>query len=178
MGELAGPGTPLLAIVNSQLLKVEFNLTERLINCVLPGDEVQVRFFTLPGQEFSAVITTFSPAPDPRTGVFPVEAVWDIADGLRKPGLFGEGALGVAGCIGNPVSPREAVLQAGSEDYVYIVRQGRAQRRPVSLGLPNGEEVEVLAGLLETDFMVVKGQHYLKDEDRVSIQEWSGGDGR
>ena len=178
VGELAGPGTPLLAIVNSQLLKVEFNLTERLINCVLPGDEVQVRFFTLPGQEFSAVITTVSPAPDPRTGVFPVEAVLDNADGLLKPGLFADVELVVADSIGNPVIPKEAVLKEGSEDYVYIVRQGRAQRRPVSLGLANGEEVEVLAGLLETDFLVVKGQHYLKDEDRVSIQEWSGGDGR
>ena len=178
VGELAGPGSPLLAIVNSQLLKVEFNLTERLINSVLPGDEVKIRFLTLPGREFTGIITTVSPAPDPRTGVFPAEAVLENAEGTLKPGLFADVELVVADSTGNLVIPQGALLEEGTEDYVYIVQGGRARRKPVSLGLSNGEKVEVLSGLSETDFLVVKGQHYLEDGGRVSIQEWSGGEGR
>jgi len=178
VGELAGPGSPLLAIVNSQLLKVEFNLTERLINSVLPGDEVKIRFLTLPGREFTGIITTVSPAPDPRTGVFPAEAVLENAEGTLKPGLFADVELVVANSTGNLVIPQGALLEEGTEDYVYIVQGGRARRKPVSLGLSNGEKVEVLSGLSETDFLVVKGQHYLEDGGRVSIQEWSGGEGR
>ncbi|NLP18857.1 MAG: efflux RND transporter periplasmic adaptor subunit, partial [Firmicutes bacterium] len=178
VGELAGPGSPLLAIVNSQLLKVEFNLTERLINSVLPGDEVKIRFLTLPEREFTGIITTVSPAPDPRTGVFPAEAVLENAEGTLKPGLFADVELVVADSTGNLVIPQGALLEEGTEDYVYIVQGGRARRKPVSLGLSNGEKVEVLSGLSETDFLVVKGQHYLEDGGRVSIQEWSGGEGR
>ena len=139
---------------------------------------MKIRFLTRPEREFTGVVTAVSPAPDPRSGVFPVEAFLDNAEGLHRPGLFADVELVVAASIGNPVIPKGAVMEEGSEKFVYVVREGRARREPVSLGLSNGEEVEVLSGLWETDLLVVKGQHYLEDECRVSIQEWRGGDGR
>ncbi len=176
VGALAGPGTPLLAIVNSRLIKVEFNLTERLIDKVAPGDEVVVRFLSLPGREFRGVVTAVSPAADLRTGVFPVEATLENEEGI-KPGLFAEIDLVVAASEGNLVIPRSAVLREGDQDYVYIVEEGRARKKLVTLGLTNGEKVEVLSGLAETDLLVVKGQHYLEEGSKVSISEWLGGDG-
>ena len=85
VGALAGPGTPLMAIVNPNLIKVEFNLTERLIDKVAPGDEVVVRFLSLPGQEFSGVVMAVSPAADLWTGVFRWRRPWKMKRGCLRP---------------------------------------------------------------------------------------------
>ncbi len=177
VGSLAGPGTPLLAIVNPDLIKVEFNLTERLIDKVAPGDEVVVRFLSLPGREFSGVVTAVSPAADPRTGLFLVEATLENEEGHLKPGLFAEVELVEAASEGNLVIPRGAVLREGDQHYVYIVEEGLARKKGVTLGLTNGEVAEVLSGLAEGDLVVVKGQHYLEEGSKVSISEGLGGDG-
>ncbi|MFY9415758.1 MAG: efflux RND transporter periplasmic adaptor subunit, partial [bacterium] len=177
VGALAGPGTPLMAIVNPNLIKVEFNLTERLIDKVAPGDEVVVRFLSLPGQEFSGVVTAVSPAADPRTGVFLVEATLENEAGLLAPGFFAEVDLVVDASEGNLVIPRSALLREGDQYYVYIVEGERARKKLVTLGLSDGEKVEVLSGLEEDDLVVVKGQHYLEEGSKVSISEGLGGDG-
>ena len=177
VGSLAGPGTPLLAIVNPDLIKVEFNLTERLIDKVAPGDEVVVRFLSLPGREFSGVVSAVSPAADPRTGLFLVEATLENEEGHLKPGLFAEVELVEAASEGNLVIPRGAVLREGDQHYVYIVEEGLARKKGVTLGLTNGEVAEVLSGLAEGDLVVIKGQHYLEEGSKVSISEGLGGDG-
>ncbi|MGB4170131.1 MAG: efflux RND transporter periplasmic adaptor subunit, partial [bacterium] len=177
VGALAGPGTPLMAIVNPNLIKVEFNLTERLIDKVAPGDEVVVRFLSLPGQEFSGVVTAVSPAADPRTGVFLVEATLENEAGLLAPGFFAEVDLVVDASEGNLVIPRSALLREGDQYYVYIVEGERARKKLVTLGLSDGEKVEVLSGLEEDDLVVIKGQHYLEEGSKVSISEGLGGDG-
>ena len=136
-----------------------------------------VRFLSLPGREFSGVVTAVSPAADPRTGLFLVEATLENEEGHLKPGLFAEVELVEAASEGNLVIPRGAVLREGDQHYVYIVEEGLARKKGVTLGLTNGEVAEVLSGLAEGDLVVVKGQHYLEEGSKVSISEGLGGDG-
>ncbi|MGI6575414.1 MAG: efflux RND transporter periplasmic adaptor subunit [bacterium] len=176
VGELAGPSMPLLTIVNGKMLKVEFNLTQRLINTVAPGDEVKVLFTSMPDREFTAVITAVSPAVDPRTGVFPVEAVLDNSEGMLRPGIFADVQLVTAASSGSTVViPAAAILNEGEESYVYIVKDGRAVKQLVTLGLADEEQVEVLTGLAVGDQLVYRGQHYLEAGMKVRIAEGSGG---
>ncbi|HUQ16332.1 MAG TPA: efflux RND transporter periplasmic adaptor subunit, partial [Candidatus Saccharimonadales bacterium] len=66
------------------------------------------------------------------------------------------------------IAPAAAVVQEGPESFIYTVdAQSHAHRRPVRIGIANGSEVEVLAGLAPGARIVVEGQNGLPDGSAV-----------
>jgi membrane fusion protein (multidrug efflux system) len=55
------------------------------------------------------------------------------------------------------------VIENDGVRHVFVVADGRAQRRAVRLGLADGDRVQVLDGLAEGDQVVVVGQNTLTD---------------
>ena len=60
-----------------------------------------------------------------------------------------------------------AVFPDTGRDLVYLVRDGRVQRRAVRLGDRRGSDVFVLSGLVEGDRVVVEGLEGLEDGAEV-----------
>jgi multidrug efflux pump subunit AcrA (membrane-fusion protein) len=66
------------------------------------------------------------------------------------------------------LAPAAAVVQEGTQSYVFTVDAGHhAHRVPVRLGVANSSEVEVLAGLKPGERVVVEGQNGLPDGTAV-----------
>jgi len=66
--------------------------------------------------------------------------------------------------------PKSAVRSDSSASFVFLVRDGKVERRAVSLGVDRGTEVAVLAGVSPGDSLVVKGPESLRDGDKVEIR--------
>jgi RND family efflux transporter MFP subunit len=66
--------------------------------------------------------------------------------------------------------PKSAVRSDSSASFVFLVRDGKVERRAVSLGADRGTEVAVLAGVSPGDSLVVKGPESLRDGDKVEIR--------
>jgi RND family efflux transporter MFP subunit len=66
--------------------------------------------------------------------------------------------------------PKSAVRSDSSTSFVFLVRDGKVERRAVSLGMDRGTEVAVLAGVSPGDSLVVKGPESLRDGDKVEIR--------
>jgi RND family efflux transporter MFP subunit len=66
--------------------------------------------------------------------------------------------------------PKSAVRSDSSASFVFLVRDGKVERRAVSLGADRGTEVAVLAGVSPGDSLVVKGPEGLRDGDKVEIR--------
>ena len=66
-------------------------------------------------------------------------------------------------------SPR---CRAGRERtlFVYVVANGRAERREVEIGVDNGDQVEIVSGLKPGEQVVVSGQHMLADGAPVEVK--------
>jgi hypothetical protein len=62
---------------------------------------------------------------------------------------------------------RQAVRQVDGRDVVFVVNQGRVERRAVRAGPARGENVEILAGITGGEKLVVEGPAALKDGDLV-----------
>jgi hypothetical protein len=63
-----------------------------------------------------------------------------------------------------------AVQHEGDEAFVMVVKDDKkAHRQVVTLGLTDGEQVEVLSGVAAGDRIVVKGQNGLPDGADVTI---------
>ena len=64
--------------------------------------------------------------------------------------------------------PQKAVLE---NSYVFIVKNGKAVKKPVTLGIQNTSMVEIVDGLSEGESVVVEGNYGLEDGATVSVLE-------
>ena len=66
--------------------------------------------------------------------------------------------------------PRAAVRNDAGNEVVFLVREGRLERRAVKVGADRGSDVEVLAGLSDGEQVVAVGPDGLKDGQRVRVK--------
>jgi multidrug efflux pump subunit AcrA (membrane-fusion protein) len=67
------------------------------------------------------------------------------------------------------VIPRKAVLFKTGKTYVFVLQDGRASQREVTLGLTEEDEAEVLTGIAEGEVIISVGVENLKDGQPVTI---------
>ncbi len=67
--------------------------------------------------------------------------------------------------------PKGAVRSDANASFVFLVRDGRVERRAVSLGMNRGTDVAILAGVTPGDSLVVKGPESLHDGDKIEIRQ-------
>jgi len=67
--------------------------------------------------------------------------------------------------------PKSAVRSDANASFVFLVRDGKVERRAVNLGMDRGTDVAVLAGVSPGDPLVVKGPESLHDGEKVEIRQ-------
>lgn len=65
--------------------------------------------------------------------------------------------------------PRSAIRTDGNRHYVFIVEQGRLQRRDVSVGISNTTHYEILSGVNENDQVALPGAGELREGMAVTV---------
>ncbi|MGC9198643.1 MAG: efflux RND transporter periplasmic adaptor subunit [Acidobacteriaceae bacterium] len=157
-GTLASPGVPLLQIDRDGPLELYTQVDESLIDTVRTGMKVPVKIEgeaaanvtegTSPeaGGDLTATVAQIVPAADPASRSFQVKLWLPSGKGIRA------GTYGMAGFQNGTremiLAPQSAVVMRGSLACVYVVDDhGLAQLRYVTLGNPQGDQVNVLSGL-------------------------------
>jgi len=67
--------------------------------------------------------------------------------------------------------PTVAVQRVGGETYVWIVSDGRVERRAITAGAENDGQTEVLAGVHEGEEVVAPLVEGLVDGGKVKLKE-------
>jgi RND family efflux transporter MFP subunit len=67
--------------------------------------------------------------------------------------------------------PKGAVRSDANVSFVFLVRDGKVERRAVSLGMDRGTDIAILAGVTPGDSLVVKGPESLHDGDKIEIRQ-------
>ncbi len=188
VGDMASPGIPLCRIITVDPLKLELRLVETDVPKVHAGQDVALTLDAFPGRVFGGVVTTVLPYLDAQTRTNTVEVKVDnpknpqTGQRVLKPGMFGRVELMVSRRAGVLVVPEAALLldsrileqQKPGETLrkAFVVDgKGVAQGRLVRVGTRKGSWLEVLDGLGEGDRLVVRGQHGLKDGQKVQLVE-------
>jgi len=97
--------------------------------------------------------------------------VIDNADLRLKPGMFAKVKIPVEIHENAILLPRSAVIEDSirKTQIVFVVANGRSNRRQVEMGLAEGSRVEITNGLSEGEQVVIAGQHTLKDGEEVTV---------
>jgi Cu(I)/Ag(I) efflux system membrane fusion protein len=109
-----------------------------------------------------------------RTRTLRVRFTVGNARGTLRPGLYGTAAFTVAGTPAITV-PRDAVVDTGRQQHVFVAVGERLEPRPVTLGLQLADRVEVRTGLNDGDRIVTAGVFLLDSESRLRATGGMGG---
>ena len=155
-------------------VEVEFQLPEIFYGRVRRGQHVTAASAAFPDRIFEAAIANVDSRIDETARAFRVRAVMPNPDLILPAGMFMTITV-VMGSRDAMMIPEAAVVFEGSEPYVYIVADDKAQRRTVELGLRRRDLVEVTDGLESGDLVVQRGTEKLRNGSAVAIVETEGG---
>jgi Cu(I)/Ag(I) efflux system membrane fusion protein len=71
--------------------------------------------------------------------------------------------------------PRDAVVDTGQRQHVFVAAGGRFEPRPVTLGVQLADRVEIRSGLDEGERIVAAGVFLLDSESRLRATATAAG---
>lgn len=157
VGDPAGPGGQGVEIVDASELHLDTNVAEADIASVKPGQVASISLDGLPGKEISGTVDFIAPNAKVSQNVviYTVSVrLGEVSDGL-KAGMSGTVNITVLTKSGVLLVPNRAVQASGGQQMVQVYKNETITDVPITLGLSNDTESEVLSGLSEGDQVVV-----------------------
>ncbi len=164
------PQSTLVAnIVDISRLKVKLNLAEQDAFLVKTGDQVKVTVDVYPGATFNGRIESISSKGD-ELHTYPVEIIIKNENAHPlKAGMFARVEFTSIKSRETIVIRRESLVGSIKEPQVFVIENGIAKLRNLTVGDQSGIYVQVLRGLKEGETIVVNGQNNLVDNLKVEI---------
>jgi len=165
-GNMASPGTPLLRLDDTRGFRLEVRVDESRIGEIRNGDSVPV-FLGTGTISITGTVVEVSRAVDADARAFLVKIALPDARGLRS-GEFGKARFG-----GTPrralTVPSSAIVRRGQLTSVFVVETFGANNAIARVRLVNVSESEVLAGLTESEMVILSPPAGVTDGRRVSV---------
>ena len=161
--------TALVTIVDMDAVKIRVPISERDIGGIQSGLQAQIRVDAYVQEVFAGTVQRISPTIDPSSRSGEVEILVDNADHRLKPGMFAKVTLVLRQRHQVLLVPRQAVRRQGDQTSVFVVQDGKAHRRQVTIGWQNETQVEILDNLTPGTTIVSAGHHKLKDKAPIKI---------
>lgn len=158
-----------LEIMNLRKIKVECDVSEKYKAQLQKGMEARIEVDAYPDKEFNGKITTVNPNVDPVKRTFRIKILIPNIDQLLTAGMFARIKVMLQSKEQALVIPIKEVIERLDGNFVFVVQDGVAQQRKISLGLREAEEAEVTDGLTEGEMIVIKGSHRLQDGYKVAV---------
>ncbi|HKL10830.1 MAG TPA: efflux RND transporter periplasmic adaptor subunit [Clostridia bacterium] len=162
-------GQPSAVITDISVLQIEADITEKLINKVFVGKNVQLMIPAISNEKLDAKVSLVNPVPNALTNLYKMKIQVVNYDDLIKPGMIAQIYFSIDESKNVLMLPIDAVIQEGNEYFVYIVEEGKAVRKTVKVDVDNGEYIEIVSGVKADDDVIVSGQEFVKDMASVRI---------
>lgn len=170
VGEIANPGSPVITVVDISSLVAHVNISQSEVSAVRVG---QTAILTQPGSkdEVEGKVTVVSPVADPNTTTVQVWIALANPDQRLKPGMPVHAAIATEVYKAASVVPAAAILpgEEGGTAVLTISADSIAHRRAVTLGVREGNQVQILTGVNPGEEVVIVGGMGLDDNTKVKV---------
>jgi RND family efflux transporter MFP subunit len=172
--------TGIATIVDMHSNEFEVDVNESYIARVEPGQDVKAILDAYPDREIPSKVRTVIPTADRQKATVKVRISiphlekynFILPDMGVKVSFQGpQEAAPAKGPGAQAYIPKNAIRTDAGTSFVFLVRDGKVERRAISVGMDRGTDVAILAGVLPGDSLVVKGPENLRDGDRVEIRQ-------
>src|ERR1700723_612326 len=170
--------TGIATIVDMNSNEIEVDVNEAYIARVLPDQPVTAILDAYPDWQIPSKVRTVIPTADRQKATVKVRISFLKLDPRILPDMgvkvafLGDEPEHKTGVASTTVSiPKDAVRDENGSKAVYLVKADHVERRAVKLGLVQGSDQQILAGLIAGDSVVVKGPADLRDGQAVEIKK-------
>jgi len=155
-GDVVSPGSPIATIIDLSSMWLEASVQSEALSALKPETPVEFQVRGYPGQTFEGHIERVSPSADPVTRQVMIFVHVPNTRGRLVAGLFAEGRV-TSERRQTIVVPATAVDTGGQSPWVLRLRDGKAERVPVQVGIRDDrtERVEILAGVAAGDVLLI-----------------------
>lgn len=173
-GTAVDPSTTLLTIADLSRVWILAEVPEANIPGIRIGTRALVDVPASGRPPFQARVEFVYPTLTDRTRTLRVRFSASNPGGGLRPGLYGTAAFE---SVGPPVLtvPRDAVVDTGAEQHVFVAVGDRFEPRPVVLGVQLADRVEIRSGLEAGERIVAAGVFLLDSESRLRATGGTGG---
>jgi len=170
--------TGIATIVDMDSREVEVDVNEAYINRVKPNQRIEATLDAYPDQTLPAHVINLVPTADRTKATVRVRIGFD----KLEPQILPEMGIKVRFLDDAPVQasntkgprirvPTVAIQRDGSETFVWVVNDGRVERRAVTIGPESEGNTEVLAGVTSGEELVSPVVPGLEDGGKVKLAE-------
>ncbi|HWE48743.1 MAG TPA: efflux RND transporter periplasmic adaptor subunit [Bryobacteraceae bacterium] len=171
-GEYVALTNKIATIVRIGSMKLELQTPEQRASLAHLGDAVIAHVDAYPGREFPGKVSAINQSVDPNSRIFILEARFDNPDAALKPGMFASARVRQPGGAPGIFIPQAAVVRDKTTDsnQVFVIQDGKARLRVVSVGGTDGDAVRILSGVAPGDVVATSNRAELYDGAPVSPQ--------
>ncbi len=170
--------TGICTIVDMNSLEVEVDVNESYINRVTAGQPVVVMLDSYPDWKIPAKVIAIIPTADREKATVKVRVGFDKLDPRILPDMSVKVAFQSAASAGDEQAaprllvtvPQDAVRHADDRDVVWLVRDGRLERRAVTVESTQGNITTLAAGLEGGEAVVTQGPDNLIEGTPANVK--------
>lgn len=165
-GEFAQVGSPIVRLVDTTDLEVSARVPAALVQPIASGELLEISGM---GKTIHAPMRALVPVGDS------ISRTMELRVSLKDSDLL----------VGSPVRvslpsapaksvvalPRDAVILRTNSQYVFVVEEGKASKRDVTLGYAEGDLIEVMGDVSAQDTVIIRGGERLRDGQGVRWQD-------
>ena len=171
VGNMASSAQMAASVANTDELEISTTASEYIAGLLSVGDSVEV-YVDGKDKAYTGVVDTLSPAPAYGTFTYPVTIKLDNTSGELMSGQFAEIRVNSAESKNALCVPSDAVVtKNGKTVVVTLDSDDTTNYTEVEYGLDNGEFVEITSGLKEGDRIVISGQSFVENGEKVKVIE-------
>ena len=170
VGEYADIGKPIVDIVNIDKIKINVRVPELDVRFVKKGQQTPVKIDAFPDRTIIGTVDFVSFKADPATKTFLVRSIIDNPDHDIRPGMIGRVVFVRRVIADAVVAPLFSLVDKGGERIVFVEKDGVAESRTISIGVIEGDRVQVTSGLVAGDHLIVKGHTEVEDGMKVIVK--------
>lgn len=176
-GGLIAPGRPVFVVADKTSIKATFGLPDLSLKSVGIGQALTFTTEAIPGMEFKGWVSRISPAADPKSRVFDVEATIPRPPNQLRLGMIASLSLpSVKSAAPITVIPINAIVRPKQNPESYAVnivteQDGKqfAKQRLVKLGEAYGNMIAVTEGVTLGERVIVSGAAMIVDGEQVKV---------
>ncbi|MEZ5565594.1 MAG: efflux RND transporter periplasmic adaptor subunit [Gammaproteobacteria bacterium] len=168
MGDLVGPDSQITTLDDMSVIKLEFGIPESFTSDIRIGMPIAADSTVYPGHPFKGVVTAIDSRVDPITRAVTVVATVPNDDRMLKPGMFLTATLEKKR-DNVLLIPEEALVPREGRQFVFVVEDGKAVEREVTLGGRAPGLAEIREGLTADAQVITEGTQRVQTGSAVRV---------
>ena len=169
IGDYLKEGNDIVNLESIDPIKVDFRVPETFLRDVKVGQSMQIALDAMPGKTYDGKVIAVNPLLDAAGRSVVVRAQVRNQDVSLRPGMFARISLTTAAKRDAIIVAEEALVPQGTENFLFRIVDGKANRVKVETGQRRGGKVEIVSGIDKDDVVVTAGQARLRDGTPIAM---------